>query len=427
MNDFPKTPSDLFGPVSDQQSLGDIVDDDPPEDERGDELAQELTTDVLNQSLARSSGVLDEPDDPNLPARDDIQPFDPAQIRIETRLMSLDTILKRMKHGEINLQPDFQRMGGIWDRLKMSRLIESLLIRIPLPAFYMDATDENHWLVIDGLQRLTALKRFILPDNRQEQLKLFKMEFWTEYEGSTYDNLPRHLQRRIEETQITVYLVGKGTPHNVKYNIFKRINTGGVPLSGQEIRHALNQGVCTKLLKELAESSVFKQATDNGVSPLRMTDRECVLRFLAFTLQSPDEYGKNELDTFLNATMQKINEFELADPFQIDLLRQRFNRAMQASKRILGDRAFRKPTKNSRRSPISKALFEVWSINLERLTDEQLQKLYTRRKTLEKKFSGLVRDIEFDTAISYSTGDARRVQYRFSKIAQIIEETLNDA
>lgn len=427
MNDFPKTPSDLFGPLSDQQSLGDVVDDDPPEDERGDELAQELTTDVLNQSLARSSGVLDEPDDPNAPAQSDIQPFDPSQIRIETRLMSLDTILKRMKHGEINLQPDFQRMGGIWDRLKMSRLIESLLIRIPLPAFYMDATDENYWLVIDGLQRLTALKYFILPENQQEQLKLYKMEFWTEYEGSTYEKLPRHLQRRIEETQITVYLVGKGTPHNVKYNIFKRINTGGVPLSGQEIRHALNQGPCTELLKELAESSAFKQATDNGVSPLRMTDRECVLRFLSFTMQSPREYEKTELDTFLNLTMQKINEIGVADPVQVDVLRQRFKRAMQASKRILGDHAFRKPSKNSRRLPISKALFEVWSINLEQLTDEQLQKLYTRRKTLEKKFSGLMRDIEFDTAISYSTGDARRVQYRFSKIAQIIEETLNDA
>ena len=92
-------------------------------------------------------------------------PFDPTVIRVETKPITIDLLLNRIKHKEIDLAPDFQRQGGVWSEKAQSRLIESLLIRIPLPAFYMDATDENKWLVVDGLQRLTSLKRFVLEKN----------------------------------------------------------------------------------------------------------------------------------------------------------------------------------------------------------------------------------------------------------------------
>jgi len=383
-------------------------------DDREPGFTSENLEDILNQQF----GVESETEDAG--EKRDVQPFDPTLIRVDTRPLTIDLLIKRIRNRETNLNPDFQRMGGIWNDSAQSRLIESLLIRIPLPAFYMDASNDDEWLVIDGLQRLTALKRFIID----QTLKLHGLEFWREYNGLTYDGLPRPLQRRIEETQITLYLVQKGTPHNVKFNIFKRINTGGVPLSGQEIRHALNLGASTDLLIELAKSDEFLQATDFSVSPKRMTDRELVLRFLSFILRDYTSYSsRDELDPFLNDRMQEINQLSAED---IDILRQRFLRAMRVATDIFGNNAFRKQYRGvARRSPISKALFEVWSVNFDRLDDAQITQLTRCKENLNERFLTLMADPEFFNAITTSTGDPRRINIRFSEIERIIQETLD--
>ena len=108
------------------------------------------------------------------------------------------------------------------------------------------------------------------------------------------------MQRRIAETQVTVYLIQPGTPGEVKFNIFKRINTGGVPLSPQEIRHALNQGAAAEMLRELAKHPAFVRVAGGSLRDQRMTDRECVLRFLAFCLVPYVKYKTGNLDSFLS-------------------------------------------------------------------------------------------------------------------------------
>jgi Protein of unknown function DUF262 len=351
-----------------------------------------------------------------------IQPFDPELIRVETRSMTVDLLLQRIKYEELDLAPDFQRKGGIWNDRTKSRLIESILIRIPLPAFYLDATDEDKWIVIDGLQRLTTLKMFI----NDKSLKLCSLEFLVQLDGKNFDELPRNLQRRIVETQVTVYLIEKGTPSEVKFNIFKRINTGGLPLSLQEIRHALNQGKSTKFLEELSGFTEFKQATDWSISSNRMVDREFILRFVAFTIYPYYEYKSKEFDSFLSDVMAAIN---IMDEQKLEDLKQKFRKAMTTAYAIFGDDAFRKRYKlDAGRSPVNKALFESWSVNFINLNDEQIQILIERKDQLKNKFIEMMNDLErdprFDAAISQGTGDPNKVKRRFSAIEELIQEVL---
>ena len=349
-----------------------------------------------------------------------VQPFDPAKIRVETRSMSLDLLLQRIEYSELDLAPDFQRQGGLWKSKTKSRLIESLLIRIPLPAFYMDATDDDRWSVIDGLQRLSALKLFVID----KTMRLEGLEFLSQLEGNTYEEIPRNFQRRILEAQVTVYLIEKGTPPEVKFNIFRRINTGGLPLTPQEIRHALYQGKATRFLKELADGTSFLKATTKSIPKDRMADREFVLRFLAFIITDPEYYKSVEFDSFLGDTMKTINLFS---DEKIEKLRCQFDVAMQTSSNLLGRHAFRKIYgEYSARLPINKALFETWSVNLATLTVEQCSVLEENKEILLDGFIKLMGYWKFSNSISQGTGDPGRVKIRFKSIRLLIQYCLSD-
>jgi hypothetical protein len=359
-----------------------------------------------------------EVDEEDIGSSEITEPFNPADIRIETKSMTIDLLVKRIQADEIDLFPDFQREGGLWKNREQSRLMESFLIRIPIPAFYMDATNEEKWLVVDGLQRLTAVKRFVID----QTLALEQLEFWRQYEGSHFSDLPRAMQRRIEETQVIVYLIQPGTPPDVKFNIFKRINTGGLPLSSQEIRHALNQGPAAKLLRELAARPEFVHATSGGIRDRRMTDRECALRFLAFAITPFDQYRSQDLDGFLHRQMQVLNR--MSDK-ERESLGQRFVRAMNIADLLFGRDAFRKRYRaNDPRKPINKALFETWSVNLDARTDQELRSLVERKEQLKEEFLHLMSRRDFDAAVTQGTGDVGKIRLRFEAIKNLIDEVL---
>lgn len=346
------------------------------------------------------------------------EPFDPTKIRVRTWSPTIDLLMTRVRMDEINLMPEFQRSSGIWTTGAQSRLIESILIRIPLPAFYMDATDEEHLIVVDGLQRLTTLRSFVLD----EKLRLHGLEFLDDFTGKTFSELPRPFQRRIQETQVTVYLIEKGTPEEVKYNIFKRINTGGLPLSPQEIRHALNPGPVVTFLKSLAESEEFQRATAGGVSGKRMVDRECVLRFAAFAMTPYRDYNTRDFDHFLHGKMAELNAMSGDER---ESLGKRFRRSMVAARRIFEKDAFRKLRSPANvRPPVNKSLYEAWAVNLDACTDEELDILVEKKEAVLDAFKALLRDAQFETAITFGTADPPKVKTRFRKIRELLKGVL---
>jgi hypothetical protein len=348
-----------------------------------------------------------------------LKPFDPKKIDIQTKQMILDAIFRRLQYNEIDLLTGFQRKGDLWDETQQSRLIESILIRFPLPAFYFDGSDDNKWLVVDGLQRLSTFKNFVV----EKKLRLQNLEYLTQFNDKTFHELPRDLQRRIEEHEITVYIINPGTPIDVKYNIFKRINTSGLVLKPAEIRHALNQGKPADLISELSQLEEFKEATSHSIPSERMSDRDYVTRFVAFYLYPATAY-QGDLEQHLNTAMYAINSLNQEKREEI---KNNFISAMRTATQIFGSDAFRKRyhTEDKKRR-LNKALFEVWAVLLSKLTAEQQQKLIHHAKQVKQDVMALMKsNAEFKKSIGAAAGNKKSVITRFSKIHALIEKVLN--
>lgn len=354
------------------------------------------------------------------------EPFNPDDIDVVTRSMTVDLLLSRTESDMIDLQPDFQRRWGVWDARRQSRLIESLLLRIPLPVLYAAEDEDERWEIVDGIQRLSTIARFIKPQIVGEKpLILTGLEYLHDYEGKDFDGLSSRLKMRLRETELIIHLIRKGTPPEVKFNIFARINTGGMALSAQELRHAITPGKARDLLEAWASLPAFIRATDGSVQPIRMDDRELVLRFAAFYLLGLESYKQPDMDGFLITAMKTINA---TDDIDLQVMQFEFISAMATAYKIFGRDAFRKRfDREAGRLPINKAVFEALSVNLARLTHVQLATLEQRGESLRDGFMALCHDRSFESAISQGTGDIRKVNRRFSAIGDLIARVLADA
>jgi len=344
-------------------------------------------------------------------------PFDPNKTRVDTPPMTIYEALRKIQRGHIRLNPEFQR-NFVWSEQQQSRLIESILMRVPLPAFYLDATDEGQWQVIDGFQRLSTLYRFC----KLGELRLKGLEF-LDLEDASFDELPEPYQRILEDTPLTLIVVQPGTPGGVKFVIFQRINTGGVSLNPQEIRHALYEGPAREILQELAESAEFRAAavglSDTDIR--RMEDRECVLRFL--TLRLNPEYvgglGEDNVLTYealLNRTMDDLNQ---SRPVTLDQFRLEFRDSMVKAEQLFGDLAFREVTDPQLPGPFRKQLFDVWSIAL---TQQPLEWLLQRRDNLLRlAIRAMSDDAAFASAIAPQSDDWPSVTQRFKTVRDMLD------
>lgn len=348
-------------------------------------------------------------------------PWDPSQIRVDPKMFSLKNIIDMINEDDLELAPPFQRKE-VWGPLQKSRLIESLLLRIPLPAFYFSASEDGKYQVVDGLQRLSTVRDFV-----KNRFRLTNLEYLSdEANGKTYRDLEGTLWgRRVNSTQIHVNVIDPQTPDKVKFDIFKRINTGGSPLNAQEIRHCMGRQPSRDLLRTCTELPSFQEATCGALqNHRRMVDREVALRFVAFKTMDEGDYTKaGTMDAFLTEATRRIDEdFSASD---ISALVDGFDAAMANSFRVFGDRAFRKwPRGMDKRFPINRALFEVWSVLL---SNDNWERLKPYAEDIVNASRDMMKDdARFIEAISTATGDVGRMKYRFQAVASLLKRVQHD-
>lgn len=349
-------------------------------------------------------------------------PFDPKSIKITVETITIYGIAQRLKFNRIDLYPNFQRKANLWDDVRKSRLIESLLLRFPLPAFYFDIENEDKWLVVDGLQRLSTLKHFIVEI--ENPLILTGLEILKDLDGKTFRQLDITLRQRILDTNITTFQIQAGTPKEVKYNVFKRINTGGLPLSPMEIRHALNQkGVATDFFKDLTgtENSFFNTFIKNNKIPTpRMEDRELVLRYVAFSLMKFEDYQPS-LGKFLDTAMEVLDTLST---IECSTLISNLMKSITCYSEIFGNTRFGRGF--TLRAKMNSALFEVWTSELARLNDEQRISLIAKKDKLKEDYQTLLWDATFHKSIVSSTAGKEAVKTRFTSIRNLIYNMLQN-
>jgi Protein of unknown function DUF262 len=346
------------------------------------------------------------------------KPWHPEEIRVGTKQFSLRNILDLIEDGDLELAPDFQR-NTVWKSRQKSRLIESILLQIPLPAFYFAEDTNGMMRVVDGLQRLSTVRSFVRGEPRS--FGLTDLEYLELKEGKQFKELAPALQRRIHNAQIVVHVIAPTTPPGVKYDIFKRINTGGTPLNGQEIRHCMSKDRSREFLKRCAHSAEFDLATSGRLRDhLRMDDREVVLRYSAFSLLGVDGYidrTSGSMDAFLEIATGMLDDPEQVPDAILENLYNEFRTAMVNCYTIFEDHAFRKwPLNTDRLLPINRPLFESWSYVLGRYDNADLER---RKDAIVNEARGLMTaDREYIDAITSSTGGVTKVRLRFDKAAE---------
>lgn len=375
---------------------------------------------------------------------------------IRRQTPSLSLLYERLHYNEIEIQPEYQRQDRIWPADRKSKLIESILMGLPLPIFYFGERTNDNWVIIDGLQRLTTIQDFMRNDFA---LKLEKSSTVFELNGKYFNDFDRKNTRALKEFEITAYVIDiedKDVNSGDRFiiELFHRINTYGVKLSEQEIRSAINFGPCVYFLKNLANSEDFLKATSNSINPKRQKDVELVLSALAFIIFGYKNFNYSTYNNFLSDSMKWINlqefvkvkneevEEYLANSEVLKELERKFIFALNLSLEVFGKNAFRKNDNSLKKEPISKPLFEVLVCIFANATDEQ-RKLIILNKDLfiETLYSSINNDTkDFATwdsntfeeaerglqyALSTSTSKRVTVLFRFDAILNIINKTIN--
>ena len=335
-------------------------------------------------------------------------PLDDLLIRHETR--TIHDVTRRINQGSYVMDPDFQR-DFIWPEDKQSKLIESVIMRIPLPVFYMAEDDQGRMVVVDGLQRLSTFHRFV-----RNELKL-NLPDRAELHHKRFSDIESKLQNRVEDCNLIFYIIDTKVPERARLDIFERVNSGE-PLTRQQMRNSLFMGRATRFLKAESKTDIFLKATGGSLNPKKMRDREFVNRFCAFQLLDLDDY-RGDMDDFLANCLRRMNRM---DDAALSQLSGEFHRGLTNNLMLFDRHAFRKHEPGQeRRGVINASFWDVMSTGLSRYAEDKIQK---SRTPLRREIFRLFHDEDFNIAITYGPNGARKVRTRFRLTHDVFQEVL---
>lgn len=337
----------------------------------------------------------DVPDPDELPVRDRkviTQPYD----------LVVESLIEQIKAKTIFLRPlsdrpRFQRKY-VWTDVLASRLIESILLNVPIPPCYLSQNEEFELDVIDGQQRLYSIFRFL--DN---QFKLTSLEVLKELNGSRFFELSAKFQRQLKTHTLRCVLITNESHPEIKFDVFERLNTNTVPLNAQELRNCIYRGSLNDLLGDLSDDHRWLGILGRKFPDNRLRDEEIILRFFAFYTQGLGSY-RTPQKHWLNEVAKSGRRFSEA---KIDELRNAWNRAIETSLAWFSMReCFRRPGSRS----INKALFDLVCLSAAQVETEIAREI---AEDFRNTYFELLEDKEFQDLISRSIDHTRRTKRRF--------------
>ncbi len=357
-------------------------------------------------------------------------PYDLDLIRIDPRSYHVNLVHDLIEDGDIDLVSDFQRHSVWKDISQRSRLIESLMLRIPLPDFYMAQDSEGKFQIVDGLQRLTVINQFLKNEFRLKELKYLKDCEGAYFKKEAQKSIDSKYARRITQTRLSFNVIDPQTPFRVKFDIFRRINQGGEPLNAQEIRNRMAYQKARKLLEELSNSGEFKTATDHSVIPARMEDQELALRFIGFYyhryINNDSLKYSGNMDNFLDDVVDVLNKSEAA---LYKKFAESFYRAMMNATYLFGTHAFRKCKKEhldpgAGKQLINKSLFTTWSVILSQYDPDDVKNKVKKKHLSEPLALEIENNARYFDAITIGVNAIKKINTSFEIAEKIVKEHL---
>lgn len=390
----------------------------------------------MEQNLELTKNELIENYKDNLIAVDDIEGADSdfsygeqteRRLVIDKQDPTVSALHDKFTRKKLILQPDYQRKF-VMKAPVASRLIESMLLGIPLPVVYFAEEEDGSLSVIDGQQRLTSIISFIqgkfLYDDKP--FKLSGLNVLTDLNKKTWNDLTDVQRETILDTSIRSIVIKKDSSDDIKFEIFERLNTGSTPLNEDEIRNTIYRGKYMDLLKELEKNEKFDKIVNKPNFKNRMIYKGMILRFFAFYERSYLNYKPSmkmfcnkHLKTFRNMSDEKIEEYRVV-----------FKETIDKVYTIFGTNAFRRLTKIEGKNDfewtktrINLALYDIQMYEFTRYKKEDL--IRHQDEIRDRMYDLMVGDLDFISSIEKETSNKDAVDSRFKKWGNVLAEIMS--